>query len=45
LLEGEPQRFAAAVPELVGLAVAAYFGEEAGGEEVAERGASGVERR
>jgi AcrR family transcriptional regulator len=45
LLEGEPRRFAAAVPELVGLAVAAYFGEEAGGEEVAERGASGVERR
>jgi AcrR family transcriptional regulator len=27
LLEGEPQRFAAAVPELVGLAVVLYFGE------------------
>lgn len=35
LEKGEPQGFAAAVPELAHLVVAAYFGDEAAGEELA----------
>ena len=39
LEKGEPQRFAAAVPELAQMVVVQYFGEEAGGE-LAEVGTS-----
>jgi AcrR family transcriptional regulator len=43
LSKGKPEEFAAAVPELTGMVVAAYFGEQPVGEGMAEPGASGVE--